>query len=219
MKWIFVFLSLFTFSISSGQDPWKNVYTESAWKERDTWQKPQEIIAYLKIGSGSHVADIGCHEGYMTVKLAHTVGSIGNVFAVDVDQGKLDKLSSHLKDRSIKNVIPVKGDYDNPMLSEALDAVVIIDTYHEMDAHDKILQHIIRALKPGGRLVICEPIAEARRKSPRSDQERRHELGMNYALEDLKKAGFEIVLKKDPFADRSKIKGDVMWLVVARKPA
>jgi tRNA A58 N-methylase Trm61 len=220
MKWIFIFLGTLPASLSLAQDPWKNVYSESAWKDRDAWQQPQEIIKYMNIDRGAKVADIGCHEGYMTVKLAHAVGATGNVYAVDVNQGKLDKLSAHLKERNIKNVTPVKGDYDNPKLSSyQLDAVVIIDTYHEMDDHDEILKHILKALKPGARLIICEPIAEARRKSPRSDQERRHELGMNYALEDLKKAGFEIVLRQDPFADRSKIKGDVMWIIVARKPA
>jgi hypothetical protein len=51
----------------------------------------------------------------------------------------------------------------------------------------------------------------------REDQERKHELGINYALEDLKRAGFTILKQQDPFADRSKGKGDKMWLVVAVK--
>jgi len=38
---------------------------------------------------------------------------------------------------------------------------------------------------------------------------------MNFALEDLQKAGFTILQQQDPFADRSKEKGDKMWLVVA----
>lgn len=112
----------------------------------------------------------------------------------------------------------IKGDYDNPKLPlNMLDAVIILDTYHEMDDHDKILQHIKASLKPGGRLVICEPIAEERRTLNREDQEKKHELGMNYALDDLQKAGFSIIKKLDPYVDRSKEKGDKMWLIVAAK--
>jgi len=201
-----------------GQDSWKNIYTESAWKERDQWQRANDIMGKLDIEHGSKVADIGCHEGYMTLKLSKIVGASGRVYAVDVEQYKLDKLKSNLAESNIHNVITIKGDYDNPKLpTDVLDAALIIDTYHEMDDHDEILLHVKNSLKIGGRLVICEPIAEDRRKSLREDQERKHELGMNYALADLQKAGFSILFKQDPYIDRVKIKGDKMWLIVAQK--
>jgi ubiquinone/menaquinone biosynthesis C-methylase UbiE len=146
------------------------------------------------------------------------VGASGKVYSVDVSQSKLDKLKDNITKRSITNVEMIKGDYDNPKLPlDKLDAVIILDTYHEMDDHDKILQHIKASLRPGGRLVICEPIAEERRKLNREEQERKHELGMNYALDDLQKAGFTIIRKQDPFVDRSKEKGDKMWLIVAAR--
>jgi len=202
----------------NAQDPWKNVYTENAWANRDTWQQADELIRQLNLRPGSKVADVGCHEGYMTIKLATVVGQAGKVYAVDVEQSKLDKLQAILTKRSILNVEPIKGEYDNPRLPvNSLDGVIILDTYHEMDDHDEILQHIKLALKPGGRLVLCEAIAEERRSLSREDQERKHELGMNYALEDLKKIGFTIVKQQDPFVDRSKQKGDKMWLIVAIK--
>ncbi|MEY4929733.1 MAG: hypothetical protein RI909_457 [Bacteroidota bacterium] len=203
---------------SFAQNQWKNVYTETAWAERDKWQKADELIRQLNIKSVSKVADVGSHEGYMTVKLAAVVGSAGKVLAVDVSQSKLDKLRDHLTKRSITNVALIKGDYDNPKLPlNALDAVIILDTYHEMDDHDKILQHIKASLKSGGRLVLCEPIADERRKLIRKDQEAKHELSISFALEDLQKAGFSILKQQDPFVDRSKEKGDKMWLIVAVK--
>jgi len=218
MKSISVFiLTVISFSVS-GQDTWKNVYRESAWAERDTWQRADEIIKLLKIKPGSHVADIGCHEGYMTIKLSREVNGKGTVYAVDVDQPKLDLLKKHLTERKIENVTVIKGDYDDPKLpANSLDAVIILDTYHEMDDHDKILAHVKTSLKYGGRLILCEPIAESRKKLTRAEQEKKHELGMNFALEDLKKAGFEIMLQKDPFVDRQKVKGDMMWIIVAQK--
>lgn len=205
---------LFSF-LSFGQDPLKNVYTQSAWAERDQWQRADELIRQLNIKQGSKVADVGSHEGYMTIKLSAIAGNSGKVYAVDVEQSKLDKLKDHLAGGNISNVELIKGDYDNPKLPlNSLDAVIILDTYHEMDDHDKILQHIKASLKPGGRLVLCEPIADERRKSNREDQERKHELGMNFALGDLQKAGFTILKQQDPFVDRSKEKGDKMWLIV-----
>ncbi|MDD1442056.1 methyltransferase domain-containing protein [Dolichospermum sp. ST_sed3] len=218
MEKSFSILLLFVSFYAFGQDPWKNVYTETAWVERDKWQKADELISQLNLKSGSRVADVGCHEGYLTIKLSGVVGPRGKVYAVDVEQSKLDKLQTILHKRSITNVEPIKGNYDNPKLPlNALDGVIILDTYHEMDDHDMILQHIKASLKPGGRLVLCEPIADERKKLTRVEQERKHELGINYALEDLQKAGFQIIKKQDLFVDRSKEKGDNMWLIVAVK--
>ena len=192
-------------------DSYKNVYTEAEWEARDKWQRADDIISKMKIDNQSSVADIGCHEGYMSFKLAKIARS---VYAVDVDQWKLDKINKHKP----SNVTTIKGDYDNPKLPDnSLDAVIILDTYHEMKDHDTILQHVVAALKKGGRLVICEPIAESRRKLERAEQEKRHELGMKYALDDLAKAGFTVLEKTDPFVDREKIKGDKMWIIVAVK--
>lgn len=194
------------------------MYSERAWTDRDRWQKADELIQNLNLKSGSQVADIGCHEGYMTVKLANKVGQSGKVFAVDVEQSKLDKLQAILTKREITNVQPIKGDYDNPKLPlNSLDGVIILDTYHEMDDHDEILQHVKASLKAGGRLILCEAIADERRDLSREDQERKHELGMNFVLEDLKKAGFTIIKQQDIFVDRTKEKGDKMWLIVAVK--
>lgn len=207
---------MITAAIAEAQtDSYKNVYTESAWKERDSWQKASEIIKKMKVDTSSLVADIGCHEGYMTFKLSKAVR---RVYAVDVEQWKLNAIQQHALKQKITNIRIVKGEYDDPKLpANTLDAVVILDTYHEMNDHDKILQHVFTALKKGGRLVICEPIADSRRALARVDQERKHELAMSFALQDLSEAGFTILEKTDPFVDRTKIKGDKMWIIVAVK--
>jgi ubiquinone/menaquinone biosynthesis C-methylase UbiE len=208
---IFLILAVQAF----GQDQWKNIYSSNAWQERDRWQRAYELIKLLDISQSAHVADIGCHEGYMTFKLSREVGTYGKVYAVDVDQSKLDKLSRSVSEQKIANIEIIKGDYDDPKLpARKLDAVIILDTYHEMDDHDIILQHIKSSLKPGGRLLLCEPIADERRKLKRDEQEGKHELAMQYALEDLEKAGFTVTYKKDPFVDRTKEKGDKMWVIV-----
>ena len=204
--------------ICKSQDQWKNIYSENAWAERDAWQKPDELIKLLDLRKGSTVADIGCHEGYMTFKLADRVGQAGAVYAVDLDERKLEKLRSRAEDQNLKQVRVVKGTENDPKLPQNIfDGVLILDTYHEMDAHEEVLQHIKASLKEAGRLVICEPIADDRKAMTRSEQERKHELALEFALEDLKKAGFKILFQKNNFIDRTKQKGDRMWVIVAGK--
>ncbi len=208
---VFVFVQL------RAQDQWKNVYSESAWADRDTWQKTDLIKKYLAVRDGATVADIGCHEGYMTVKIAGWVGTQGRVYAVDLNEDRLSKLKQHLVDRRIENVTAIKGTPSDPLLPSTVDAVVIVDTYHEIKEHDEMLEHVWKSLKPGGRLVISEAIADSRRSLSREEQEKKHEISMSFVSEDLLKAGFRITYSQDPFVDREKIKGDKMWILVARK--
>jgi len=214
--YFFLLLSLLTTNLIA-QDPWKDIYRESAWEQRDMWQRAADIISKLKLISASKVADVGCHEGYFTIKLAGIVKS-GKVYAVDISKSKVEKLQEHLAERDIRNVEVILGKEDNPTLPEnTLDAVLIVDTYHEMDHHASILQHIKNALKPGGRLLLCEPISEERKVLGREDQERKHELGMSFAVEDLKNAGFKITFRQEAFIDLVKEKGDKMWVIVCEK--
>ena len=210
-------LIVFASTLLSAQDQWKDVYKETAWTDRDKWQRAEELIRFLNLKPGNCVADIGCHEGYWSFKLSQTVGANGLVYAVDVKQDKLDRLNAIAAQRTVTNIKTIKGDYDDPKLSaNTLDGVIIVDTYHEMDDHDEILAHIKSALKSSGRLLLCEPIAQDRRGLSRGEQEGRHELEMKFVLEDLKKAGFKVVKQQDSYIDRS-VKGDKMWVIVAMK--
>ena len=215
------FLSLiliFVNGISLAQDPWKNIYSQHAWAARDKWQKPDELIRLLNIVAGDKVADIGCHEGYMTFKLAKTVGSNGMVYAVDIQESQISKVKKRADENELQQIKTIKGANDNPHLPpDMLDAAIILDTYHEIIHYDNVLQHLKRALKKGGRLVICDPIADERRKLTRAQQKSKHELSIEFVLADLRKAGFKILLQKDPFIDRTKEKGDKMWVIVAVK--
>lgn len=214
----FLLIFLLVPGILVGQNPWKNVYTESAWAERDGWQKPDELIRHLNLMPGSLVADIGCHEGYMTFKLSNAVGKYGKVYAVDNRMVVISLLNSKLEEREVTNVKTISGSASEVYLpTDSLDGILILDSYHEMKDYMEVLYHLKQSLKKDGRLVICEPIANERKTSSREDQEKRHELGINYALEDLAKAGFEILFKSENFVDRTTIKGDMMWVIVARR--
>ncbi len=218
MKRYLLLLTVLVSIHSYAQDSWKDVYRESAWKQRDSWQRPEEIIKKLNIKTGDKVADVGCHEGYFTIKLSEKVGAKGTVYAVDVSKDKIEKLKNNLDERKITNVNVILGEENNPHLPAlALDAVLIVDTYHEMDEHQEILQKIKNALRLGGRLVLCEPISAERKNLSRAEQERKHELGINYALEDLKKEGYKIIFQQESFVDRTVEKGDKMWIIVGEK--
>lgn len=185
-------------------------------RNREEWQRIPDIFSAMGIGEGSVVADVGAGSGFFTTRLARHVGLGGRVYAVDIDTGNVDRLKRLSGDDGLMQVTTVHGARTDPRLPEgAIDAALVVNAYHEFSAHQAMLGAILQALKPGGRLVIVEPLDRSRRDAPRDRQERSHEIGPQYVREDLESAGFEVIDLIDPFTKRPE--GDEMWLVVARK--
>ena len=174
-------------------------YSESDWKARDKWMKITEIFQLAGIQTGNTVADLGCHQGYMSVHLAAYIGKNGKVYSVDVREDRLNSLNEIASERGIRNIQTILGDYDDPKLEEnTLDVVLIIDAYHEMLDYKQILFHVKKALKPDGRILILEKLKRQMIGKSRQEQTQGHTIAPKYVENELKEVGFEvIVLEKD----------------------
>jgi len=193
-------------------------YEEGDWAERDTWMDVNAIFGQVGITEGSAVGDIGCHEGYLSVRLAGRVGEAGQVYAVDVREDRLNDLRANLKDRDLTNVNVILGDYDNPKLpTNTLDVVIIMDTYHEMEDYMTILDHVHKALKPGGRIVIVEKLKTRIKGKSRDQQTAAHSLSLKYVKKELMKAGFEVGYQNKDMGDWENDVDKVIWMVVGTK--
>ncbi|WP_101451065.1 class I SAM-dependent methyltransferase [Aquimarina sp. MAR_2010_214] len=190
-------------------------YKKTDWEERDTWMNVPKIFKLAEINQGNEVADVGCHEGYLTMHLAQKVGELGKVYAVDVREDRLEKLDKYIDDRKLKNIETIVGDYDNPKLpNDTLDVVVVMDTYHEMDDYMKILGHIKKSLKPGGRIVIIEKFKEHMLNTSRAEQTEKHTLSLNYVKQELQKAGFSISKEIKDFGKWKNESDKTIWILV-----
>lgn len=199
-----------------GPLPGFSQYIQTDWNERDEWMNVAALMDFLKIAPGDTVADIGCHEGYFTLHLSDKVGNSGKVYAVDVAEYRIDALKEYLKSKKVHNVLPIVGDFDNPKLPvNTLDAIIVMDTYHEMDAHESILLYLKTALKSDGRLLILEKLKAHKRDSDRNDQVSAHTISADYVREELLEAGFEIVEYVADFGDWNYESDKKMWILVA----
>lgn len=186
---------------------------------RDAWQRVPDVLAALAIGEGSHVADIGAGGGYFTVRLAQQVGSAGRVYAVDIDEPALTRLRNRVEADGLTNIEVLRGAVDDPRLPVGtLDAVLVVDTYHEMTDHQAMLARLREALLPGGRLVMLD-FRPPDPSASRAGQTARHTIALEIAERELADAGFDVVRRDESFTEAAGYRRSHQWMLVALRPA
>ena len=131
--------------------------------ERAKWQKPDEVVAALKLEPGRRVADVGCGPGYFAIPIAKAVGPTGKVWAVDIEPKMLARAREHAVAAGLSNIEYVRGLADDPRLPVAsADTIVIVNTFHHFADRRAYLAKLRKALSPGGRIVNIDFIPKPR---------------------------------------------------------
>jgi precorrin-6B methylase 2 len=136
----------------------------AAWLEREEREQEERgdlLLRELGLKPGMVVADIGAGTGYYARRMAPLVGSTGQVLAVDVQPEMIEMATAMAKKAGLSNIKPVLCTVDDVKLPEAsVDLAIMVDVYHELEFPFEVMESIVRALKPGGRLVFVEYRAE-----------------------------------------------------------
>ncbi|MGH9938152.1 MAG: methyltransferase domain-containing protein [Blastocatellia bacterium] len=183
-------------------------------RKRDEWQRPAEVFEALGVKPGHRVADIGSGYGYFTFRLAARVGAEGKVYAVDIDPEAINKVRQRKEREKLEQVEPVLGESSAPRLPNDLDAVLIVDTYHEFREYDRMMQAVFRALKPGGRLVIID--GEGPSGRPRTEYHRLHTIPAELVREEVARHGFVFKESRPGFYDPEY--GKKMYFLIFERP-
>jgi SAM-dependent methyltransferase len=125
--------------------------------DRELWQRPDQVMDAMGVADASVVGDVGAGSGWFTVRLARRVGPGGIVYAEDVQSEMINAIARRVQREGLTNVRTVLGRGGDPRLPpRALDAVLIVDAYHEFEDPVTLLANLTRALKPQGRIGIVD---------------------------------------------------------------
>ena len=132
----------------------------AAWLEREERQQEERgdlLLRELGLKPGLTVADVGAGTGYYARRMAPLVGSSGQVLAVDVQPEMIQMLTDLAKKAGLTNIKPVLGALDNVKLADSsVDLAIMVDVYHELEFPFEVIDSLVRALKPGGRIAYVE---------------------------------------------------------------
>lgn len=120
-------------------------------------QNPNKILApYIK--EGMKVLDIGCGPGFFTIDAALLVGKKGKVYAVDMQEGMLQKIKTKIKGTALEQIIALHKTGQNKInLPEKVDFILVFYMLHEVPGKGYFLKELKNTLAVGGKIFIVEP--------------------------------------------------------------
>jgi predicted methyltransferase len=160
---------------------------------RDAWQKPAEVVQLSAIAPGMHVADIGAGTGYFLPHLSRAVGAQGVVHALDVEPDMVRHMTERTRREGLANVQARVIPTNDPGLAPAsVDRVLVVDTWHHIDARVDYSKKLLAGLKPGGRLLVVDFTLESGKGPPA-----KHRIAPEAVISELTQAGFRAELVAD----------------------
>jgi len=189
-------------------------------KDRDTYNKPAELLAFWGVKEGMNVMDLFPGNGYLTLLLDQAVGSKGKVVGfASYDHDAFEKRFGPLSLGNVEEVVMPEPQGFGGDLAKALarlpagsfDAVLTIRNYHDMKNPAEALAELKRILKPGGTLGIID----SRTRSGRDTDN--HRIADDVIIREVLAAGFNLAgissMLSNPKDDYTKGYWDARWIV------
>jgi len=160
------------------------------WLERSNREREERtdlLIERLPVEDGDVVADIGAGTGYFSFPIAQRIPN-GRVLAVDIQPEMLELIEEKKRSTAIGNVQTVRGTITDPNLPRAaVDLIFIVDAYHEFSHPREMGEALVRALVPGGKLVLIEYRAE----DPGVPIKPLHKMSESQAIREMAQLGLQ----------------------------
>lgn len=123
--------------------------------ERGAFQRPEEVIATLRLAGNETVVDLGAGTGYFTWWFARAVPH-GKVVALEPEAELLAHIRRKVKEDRIPNVEALPGDAMAPPIPPDADVVFLCNVLHHVEDRAACLAGLAARMKPGARLVLIE---------------------------------------------------------------
>ena len=136
----------------------------AAWLERNEREREERtdlLLKALALKPGMVVADIGAGTGYLSRRMAPAVTPGGKILAVDLQPEMVKILEKGIKSDGLTQIEVRLSAVDDVLLpANSIDLAVMVDVYHELAFPFEVMTSVMKALKPGGRMVFVEYKAE-----------------------------------------------------------
>jgi len=122
--------------------------------ERIAWQKPDEVVAALRLAPGAIACDLGVGPGTFALPMARAVGPSGRIHAIDVEPRMIEVLERRIREAAVSNVVPLLAEGGTVALPpEPCDVILLVNAFHHLPDPVGTLRRLATRLRPGGRIA------------------------------------------------------------------
>ena len=120
---------------------------------------PKENLKELNLNDGMVVADLGAGVGNYTMLASKEVGS-GKVYAIDVQNGLLEKLQNDAIQKGISNIEIIWANLEkeagSKLADNSVDAVIISNILFLIEDKNSFIAEAKRILRTGGEALVVD---------------------------------------------------------------
>ena len=125
--------------------------------------------------------ELGCGPGFFTIDIAQMVGNSGQVIAVDLQEGMLQKVRNKIKKTEFEErIILHRCDENKIGISENVDFVLLFYMVHEVRDKESLFDEIESILKPNGQVLIVEPPFHVSKKAFEDTIKKANDAGLTF---------------------------------------
>lgn len=125
-----------------------------------SFSMPQKNILQMGLRDGMKVGDFGAGSGHYARAAAAIIGSNGKVYAIDIQEDVLKHLKLNTNEQHQHLIDVVWGDIEKSggtrLRAAALDAVILANTFFQIENRFGLLAEIKRTLRPEGKLLVID---------------------------------------------------------------
>ena len=110
------------------------------------------------------------------------------MYAIDINPEAIRYIESRIRKENLRNVKPILGRPDNPLLPGTVDAVLLLKTYHEVAQPIVLLRNLRASLSPGAKVGVID----------RNGNGENHGVARDIVIREANAAGYQL-LEQDDF--------------------
>ncbi|MFQ5540867.1 MAG: class I SAM-dependent methyltransferase [Candidatus Paceibacteria bacterium] len=119
---------------------------------------PAAAVDHLRLAPGVRVGDFGCGPGEHALLIARRLGARGAVYAFERHPDSVAALARRRASENLQNLFPLQTNLDSgiPLKDGLLDAALVSNTLHALQARERFVSELSRVLNHAGCVLVVD---------------------------------------------------------------